>query len=75
MNGWELERLLDMIDENMEANGVRLRAEILRFMKNHEDTVVDQFRRSESVRIPTSFGDFVLHLADLRKNVFNPIAA
>jgi hypothetical protein len=75
MNGWELERLLDMIDENMEANEVRLRAEILRFMQNHEDSVVEQFRSSESARIPTSFGDFLLRLADLRKNVFNPIAA
>ena len=75
MNGWELERLLKLIDENMEENEVRLRSEILRFMKNHEDTVVEQFRRSESARIPTSFGDFLLRLTDLRDNVFNPIAA
>ncbi len=75
MNGWELERLLTMIDENLEENGVRLRAEILRFMKNHEDAVVEQFRRSASARIPTSFGDFLLRLSDLRKNIFNPIAA
>lgn len=75
MNGWELGRLLDMIDENMEENEVRLRAEIFRFIKNHEDAVVEQFRLSQSARIPTSFGYFLLRLADLRNDLFNPIAA
>jgi hypothetical protein len=75
MNGWELERLLTMIDENIEENEVRLRAEILRFIQNHEDDVVDQLRKKEVARIPTSFGDFALSLVDLRNKIFNPIAA
>ena len=75
MNGWELERLLDMIDENMEANEVRLREEILRFIQKHEDAVVDQLKKQRSVKIPTSFGEFVLNLTDLRNKILNPIAA
>jgi len=75
MNGWELERLLDMIDENMEANEVRLRSEILRFIQKHEDAVVTQLNKDKSVKIPTSFGEFVLNLGDLRNKILNPIAA
>jgi hypothetical protein len=75
MNGWELERLLDMIDENMEANEVRLRSEILRFIQKHEDAVVTQLNKDKSVKIPTSFGEFILNLGDLRNKILNPIAA
>ncbi len=75
MNGWELERLLDMIDQNIEQNELRLRAEILRFIKKHEDNVVDQLNKQKSVKIPTSFGEFVLNLSDLRNKILNPIAA
>ena len=75
MNGWELERLLDMIDQNIEENEARLRAEIVRFIKRHEDDVVDQLNKQKSVTIPTSFGEFVLNLGDLRNKILNPIAA
>jgi hypothetical protein len=75
MNGWELERLLDMIDQNLEENEVRLREEILRFITKHEDDVVDQLHKHKSVTVPTSFGEFVLMLGDLRNKILNPIAA
>lgn len=75
MNGWELRRLLDMIDQNIEENEVRLRGEILRFIKNNEDAVVEQLKKEKSVKIPTSFGEFVLKLGDLRNKILNPIAA
>jgi hypothetical protein len=75
MNGWELRRLFGMIDQNIEDNEVRLRGEILRFIKIHEDDVVDQLNKEKSVKIPTSFGEFVLKLGDLRNKVLNPIAA
>lgn len=75
MNGWELRRLFGMIDQNIEENEVRLRGEILRFIKKHEDDVVDQLNKKKSVTIPTSFGEFVLKLGDLRNKILNPIVA
>jgi hypothetical protein len=75
MNGWELERLLTFIEENIAANEVRLRAEIIRFIQKHEDAVLDQFRAHQSAVIPTSFGEIVLDLADLRAAVASPVAA
>jgi hypothetical protein len=75
MNGWEMRRLLDLVDQNVEENELRLRGEILRFIKNHEDDVVDRLNREKSVTIPTSFGEFVLTLGDLRNRILNPIAA
>jgi len=75
MNGWEMRRLLDLVDQNVEENELRLRGEILRFIKNHEDDVVDRLNREKSVKIPTSFGEFVLNLGDLRNRILNPIAA
>lgn len=75
MNGWELERLLKLIDENIEENGVRLRSEIVSFIEKHEDTVLEQLRSEKAARIPTSFGEFLLNIGDLRNQIFNPIAA
>jgi hypothetical protein len=75
MNGWELERLLKLIDENIEENGVRLRSEIVRFIDKNEATVLEQLRTEEIARIPTSFGEFLLNIGDLRNQIFNPIAA
>jgi hypothetical protein len=75
MNGWELRRLFDMVDQNIEENELRLRGEILRFIRRHEDDVVDRLHREKSVTIPTSFGEFVLNLGDLRNRILNPIAA
>lgn len=75
MNGWELERLLKLIDENIEENGVRLRSEIVSFIEKHEDTVLEQLRTEKIARIPTSFGEFLLNIGDLRNQIFNPIAA
>jgi hypothetical protein len=75
MNGWELRRLFGMIDQNIEENEVRLREEILRFITVHEDDVVDRLNKEKSVKIPTSFGEFVLKLGDLRNKILNPIAA
>ena len=75
MNGWELRRLFGLIDQNIEENEVRLRSEILHFIQKHEDDVVDRLNKEKSVKIPTSFGDFVLKLGDLRNKILNPIAA
>lgn len=75
MNGWELRRLFDLVDQNIEENELRLRSEILRFITKHEDDVVDRLKKDKSVKIPTSFGEFVLNLGDLRNKILNPIAA
>jgi hypothetical protein len=69
MNGHDLERILALIDENIGANQVRLRAEIIRFIEEHEDAVLDQLRAHASAVIPTTFGEIVLDLADLQAAV------
>lgn len=66
MNGRELEQMLSLIDANIGSNQTRLRSEIIRFIEGHEDSVLDQLRAHESATIPTSFGEIVLDLADLR---------
>lgn len=69
MNGHDLERVLSLIEENIGANQIRLRSEIIRFIQNHEDEVLDQLRSTESATIPTSSGEITLNLADLREVV------
>ena len=69
MNGHDLERVLSLIDENIGDNQTRLRFEIIQFIQNYEDFVVDQLRANESATIPTSAGEITLNLADLREAV------
>jgi hypothetical protein len=69
LNGHDLERVLSLIDENIGDNQTRLRFEIIQFIRNHEDFVVDQLRANESATIPTSAGEITLNLADLREAV------
>ncbi len=69
MNGHDLERVLSLIDENIGANQVRLRSEIIQFIQDHEDQVLDQLRMHESASIPTSLGEITLNLSDLREAV------
>ncbi|WP_263382793.1 hypothetical protein [Granulicella arctica] len=69
MNGRELEHVLSLIEQNVSANQVLLRSEIFRFIEKHQDEVVAQLRHSATARIPTSYGEMTLNLADLRKAV------
>jgi hypothetical protein len=69
VNGRELEQMLSLIDANIGSNQTRLRSEIIRFIEGHEDSVLEQLRAHESAVIPTSFGEIVLDLADLRDAV------
>jgi hypothetical protein len=69
VNGREVEHVLSLIEQNVSSNRVLLRSEIFRFIEKHQDEVVAQLRRSASVRIPTSYGEMTLDLADLRKAV------
>jgi hypothetical protein len=69
LNGRELEHVLSLIDANIGSNQTRLRSEIIGFIQSHEDAVLDQLRAHESATIPTSFGEIVLDLADLREAV------
>jgi Lhr-like helicase len=69
VNGRELEHVLSMIEENISANQTILRSEVFRFIKRNEDEVVAQLRKNARARIPTSFGEMILNLADLHKAV------
>jgi hypothetical protein len=69
LSGPELDYVLSLRDTNVGANQTRLRSEIISFIQGHEDAVLDQLRAHASAVIPTSFGEIVLDLADLREAV------
>ena len=69
MSGYEVERVLSLINENIGANDVLLRSEVFQFIEDNEDLVLDQLRAHESATIPTSFGKITLNLDDLRRAV------
>jgi hypothetical protein len=65
MSSSELEYVLSLRDANIGSNEIRLRAEMIEFIQQHEDAVLDQLRAHGSALIPTSFGEITLDLSDL----------
>jgi hypothetical protein len=52
MNSLEMRRLAELIEANAEANSPRLREEMFRYMRAHEDAVVDELRTKGVAAIP-----------------------
>ena len=65
MNGREIEKLLSLIDESVDASRRSLRAEIFRYIQDSEQVVLDGLRNQGQFSIPTSSGPYMLRLADL----------
>ena len=65
MNSVELRRLAELIAANAAANTPRLREEMFRYMRAHEDEVVDELRSKGVAAIPTSFGIIDLKLSTI----------
>lgn len=65
MNGAQLERVLDLIDASVAANLPVTQSEVLQFIADHEDEVVEQLRRNGVARVPTSSGSVSITLSDL----------
>ena len=70
MSGIEIERMLKMIDANVDANLQVLRPEILRYISEHEDSILDQLRTQEVISIPTSTG-----IVTIPKSEIEPVLA
>ena len=65
MSGWELERMLTLIDENIEINQKRMWREIMDYMRDHEAEAVHQLSTTKNLTVPTSFGPRSISLKEL----------
>lgn len=62
MNGKQIEDLLRLIDNNMDLT----RDEAGRYMRDHQQEIVDSLYKTGSATIRTSGGDLVLRPTDLQ---------
>lgn len=66
MSGIEIERMLKMIDGSI-SNNLRIQsAEILRYISEHETSVVEQLRTMGEASIPTSTGMVTIPMSALQ---------
>lgn len=61
MNGIQIENILRMIDENVDIT----RQEAIRYIRDHQQQIVQDLVRSGQTRVKTSAGDLSLTLEDL----------
>ncbi len=61
MNGIQIENILRMIDENVDIT----RQEAIRYIRDHQQEIVQQLVRSGEAKVKTSVGDLSLTLEDL----------
>ena len=69
MNNFELERVLALIEANVQTNQPRVRSEVMRYIQEHEDDVLQQLRTLRQANVTTSLGTVVLRLADIEAAV------
>lgn len=61
MNGIQIENILRMIDENVDIT----RQEAIRYIRDHQQQIVQDLVRSGATKVKTSAGDLSLTLEDL----------
>jgi hypothetical protein len=61
MNGIQIENILRMIDENMDIT----RQEAIRYIREHQQQIVQDLLHSGATKVKTSAGDLSLTLEDL----------
>ena len=61
MNGIQIENILRMIDENVDIT----RQETIRYIRDHQQQIVQDLLRSGETKVKTSAGDLSLKLEDL----------
>ena len=69
MSTSELKNLYQSIQENAKENTTKVRAEVFRYMADHQDEVARELRDSSVARIPTSIGLVRVSLSDLQAAV------
>ena len=60
MSGIEIERMLKMIDANLDATSRAVNSEILKYIADHQDDVATELLKLGQVSIPTSVGPIVI---------------
>jgi hypothetical protein len=65
----ELKNLYQSIQENAKENTSLVRAEVFRYMADHQDEIVRELQASAEARIPTSVGLVRVSLSDLQAAV------
>ena len=61
MNGIQIENILRLIDENVDIT----RQEAIRYIRDHQQQIVQDLVRSGATKVKTSAGDLRLTLEDL----------
>ncbi len=61
MNGIQIENILRLIDENVDIT----RQEAIRYIRDHQQQIVQDLVRSGATKVKTSAGDLSLTLDDL----------
>ena len=65
MNGFEIERLLTLIDQNIALTTASRDEEVIEYVKQHEVEVLGNLRRDGHYDVPSSLGTVHLSLDDL----------
>lgn len=61
MNGIQIENILRLIDENVDIT----RQEAIRYIRDHQQQIIQDLVRSGATKVKTSAGDLSLTLEDL----------
>lgn len=65
MNGSELERVLNLIDNNIQSNMESVRGEVLKYLQEHADDLAEQISNKGFGIIQTHIGDVTVSKSDI----------
>lgn len=65
MNGIQIERMLDLIDRNVSTSKEMMRGDILHYLQDHGDELVNEISEKGYGTIPTQLGSVTVTREDL----------
>ncbi len=65
MNGIQLERVLNLIDNNIHSNMESVQAEVLRYLQDHADELAEQISNNGFGIIQTHIGNVTVSKSDI----------
>lgn len=66
MNGFEIQHILDLIDGSINVNMDAVRLDILKYLNDHGDELLDAIDRDGYGTIPTQYGPVKITKDDLK---------
>ena len=67
MSGSDLLKMLSAMDENARDTTERVGSEVVSYIRDHTDEVIQQLRASRVALVPTSIGNVEVKPSDLRQ--------